>query len=234
MLEVTDLDVYYGHVHAVKGVSFSIEDGRITTIIGANGAGKSTIIKAIVGSVKPRSGDIKFGGQSMRNVAAHEFISRGIGYVPERRRLFPAITVEENLMMGYFSRRRERGLKQQLDRVYSIFPAVQLLRKQLAGKLSGGEQQMVTIGRALMSNPRLLLMDEPSLGLAPRIVDDVFRLISSLNEQGLTVLLVEQNALGALEISHAGLVLRTGSVVMSGPARDLLDDPMVKEAYLGM
>lgn len=234
MLKVNDLNVYYGHIHAVKGISFDVKEGEILTLIGANGAGKTTTIKNITGVKKSQTGQIVFQGSEIGNIPAREIVKKGIGYVPEGRRVFPAMTVHENLEIGAFSQRNSKNLKGELDHIYDVFPALVPLRNQLAGRLSGGEQQMLAIGRALMSKPKLLVMDEPSLGLAPKIVNELFKLISELNHQGITVLLVEQNALGALRISHRGVVMETGKVVLTDSAKNLMNNPMVKQAYLGL
>ena len=234
MLKVEDLNVYYGHVHAVKGISFDVREGEILTLIGSNGAGKSTTIKAITGLVRPRAGRVVFQDQVLNRLPPQRVVTCGIGYVPEGRRVFPAMTVIENLEIGAYSRGRSPGIKDDVERVFDLFPRLAERRTQLAGRLSGGEQQMLAIGRALMSKPKLLVMDEPSLGLAPLVVEEVFRLISELNGQGMTILLVEQNALGALRISHRGVVLETGKVALADTSANLMDNPMVKKVYLGM
>ena len=234
MLKVEDLNVYYGHVHAVKGISFDVREGEILTLIGSNGAGKSTTIKAITGLVRPKAGRVVFQDQVLNRLPPQRVVTCGIGYVPEGRRVFPAMTVIENLEIGAYSRGRSPGIKDDVERVFDLFPRLAERRTQLAGRLSGGEQQMLAIGRALMSKPKLLVMDEPSLGLAPLVVEEVFHLISELNGQGMTILLVEQNALGALRISHRGVVLETGKVALADTSANLMDNPMVKKVYLGM
>jgi branched-chain amino acid transport system ATP-binding protein len=234
LLKVEDLDVYYGHIHAVKGVSFTIESNEIVALVGSNGAGKSTIIKALCGLVKPRRGKITFAEREITGVKSERIVNAGIGYVPEGRRIFPQMSVLENLMIGAYARRDKSTLAHELETIYGYFPILAQRRSQLAGGLSGGEQQMLALGRALMTRPRLLVLDEPSLGLAPIIVKQVFALLQRLNsEEGLAILLVEQNAYAALRIAHHGIVLETGRVRLCGNASDMVKDPEVQALYLG-
>ena len=232
MLRVDDLQVYYGGIHALKGVSLKVEAGQIVTLIGANGAGKSTTLRAIVGLVKPRSGSIKFDGQELVKKNTHEIIRQGIGVSPEGRHVFPNLTVLDNLELGAYHQ-SSKAFIEQFEWVCSLFPRLRERQKQLAGTLSGGEQQMVALGRALMSRPKLVLLDEPSLGLAPLVVEEVFRTIQTINEQGATILLVEQNAMAALNVAHYAYVLETGRVILEGAGRMLLQDERVRKAYLG-
>jgi branched-chain amino acid transport system ATP-binding protein len=232
MLAIDNLHVYYGGIHAVKGITIRVEQGQIVSLIGANGAGKSTTIRAIVGLVKPRSGSIMFKGQTIHKMPTHEIIRLGIGVSPEGRKIFANLTVMENLELGaYFLPKSE--FKERLEWVFSLFPRLAERKKQLAGTLSGGEQQMLSLGRALMSKPELLLLDEPSLGLAPLVVEEVFRTIQEINNQGTTILLVEQNAMAALTIAHYAYVMETGTIVLEGKGAELLEDERVKKAYLG-
>lgn len=232
MLKIEDLNVYYGSIHAVKGVSFEVEEGEIVTLIGANGAGKSTTLNTVAGLLKPRMGTIEFEGQSLVGVPAHKMVSKGIALCPEGRRIFQDMTVRENLEMGAFTRTDEESLEMR-RRVYESFPRLKERRMQAGGTLSGGEQQMLAMGRALMSKPKLMMLDEPSMGLAPILVKEIFDIIKELNEQGTTILLVEQNASMALSIADRAYVLETGRVSMSGDAIELLHDKRVREAYLG-
>jgi len=232
MLKIEDLNVYYGSIHAVKGISFEVEEGEIVTLIGANGAGKSTTLNTVAGLLKPRSGSIEFEGQSLLGIPAHKMVSRGIALCPEGRRIFQDMTVRENLEMGAFTRTEEESVEMR-TRVYESFPRLKERRTQAGGTLSGGEQQMLAMGRALMSKPKLIMLDEPSMGLAPILVQEIFDIIKELNEQGTTILLVEQNASMALSIADRAYVLETGRVSMSGDANDLLHDKRVREAYLG-
>jgi branched-chain amino acid transport system ATP-binding protein len=232
MLVVDEAHTYYGQIHALRGISLTVAQGEIVTLIGANGAGKTTTLKTISGLLHPRAGSVRFEGQDISKVAAHKLVERGIGHAPEGRRIFSRLTVYENLQMGAFSR-RNAVLGPDIDRVFTLFPRLQERRGQLGGTLSGGEQQMLAIGRALMSEPRLLLLDEPSLGLAPILVQQVFQTIKDINSQGTTVLLVEQNALQALSIAHRGYVLQTGVVVLTGTAAALRENETVRKAYLG-
>ena len=234
LLELTDVHVHYGKVEALKGVSLEVDDGEIVALIGANGAGKTTTLKTISGVRPVSAGRIQFGGKSLLGVPAHDRVRLGISQAPEGRRVFPGMTVLENLEMGAYARKGARGsLDPDLDRVFGLFPRLAERRKQSGGTLSGGEQQMLAIGRALMAGPRVLLLDEPSMGLAPRLVTQIFEIVTEINSQGTTVLLVEQNAVQALQRAHRAYVLETGRVVKSAPARDLLDDAEVRAAYLG-
>lgn len=232
MLKISDLNVYYGSIHAVKGISFEVEEGEIVTLIGANGAGKSTTLNTVAGLLKPRSGSIEFEGESLLGVPAHKMVRKGIALCPEGRRIFQDMTVRENLEMGAFTRTDEESLEMR-TRVYESFPRLKERRTQAGGTLSGGEQQMLAMGRALMSRPKLIMLDEPSMGLAPLLVQEIFDIIKELNKQGTTILLVEQNASMALSIADRAYVLETGTVSMSGNANDLLHDKRVREAYLG-
>ncbi len=234
VLNIENLHVYYGAIHAIKGISVKVPKGKIITLIGANGAGKTTTLSTIAGLVKAKSGKITYNGVDITNKPAHTINRMGIALVPEGRRIFPELTVYENLMMGAFNRKDKEGIKQDLEWVFELFPRLKERLSQLGGTLSGGEQQMLAISRALMSRPKLLMMDEPSLGLAPILVEEVFEVIKKINEEGTTILLVEQNAFGALKISHYGYVLETGSIVLEGPSEELLANEMVKKAYLGM
>lgn len=234
MLTLENVHIYYGHIHAVKGISFEVRKGEITTLIGANGAGKSTTMKAICGIVHPRQGAIYLNGQPVHRLPAHKLVSQGIGYVPEGRRVFPVLTVDENLEMGAYHRSDADGVAQDKTRMYELFPALKGREKQLAGSLSGGEQQMLAIARALMSRPQVLVMDEPSLGLAPMLVQHVFEIIAELNRQGITILLSEQNARAALKIAHHGVVLETGRIRFMDTAEALRENPVVQHAYLGI
>ncbi|AFG35562.1 ABC transporter ATP-binding protein [Fervidobacterium pennivorans subsp. shakshaketiis] len=234
VLEVEGLHVFYGAIHAIKGISFKVEQGQIVTLIGANGAGKTTTLSTIAGLVKPKRGRIVFNGKDIQNLPPHQINRMGVCLVPEGRRIFPNLTVMENLMMGAFNRKDKDGIKQDLEWIFTLFPRLAERKNQLGGTLSGGEQQMLAISRALMSRPKVLMMDEPSLGLAPILVEEVFEIIKKLNSEGMTILLVEQNAVGALNISHYGYVLETGNIVLEGPAKELLKNEQVKKAYLGL
>lgn len=233
MLSVKDLDVYYGAIHAIKGISFEVKEGEIVTLIGANGAGKTTTLHCISGLIRPKAGEISFCGNDLRATDAHQIIRLGLSQVPEGRRIFARMTVQENLEMGAFIRKDRDKIEQDFGRVFERLPRLKERRKQLAGTLSGGEQQMLAIGRALMSNPRMLLLDEPSMGLSPLLVNEIFHIIKSVNQSGMTVLLVEQNAKKALETANRAYVLETGSVVMQGEADELANNEKVKKAYLG-
>jgi branched-chain amino acid transport system ATP-binding protein len=232
MLVLDDVHTYYGNIHALRGISLTVEQGEIVTLIGANGAGKTTTLKTISGLLHPREGRVVFEGQDISRTAAHSLVRAGIGQSPEGRRIFSRMTVHENLLMGAFTR-NIADVGPDVERVFTLFPRLRERSEQLGGTLSGGEQQMLAIGRAMMSRPRLLLLDEPSLGLAPILVQQVFQTIREINEQGTTILLVEQNALQALSIAHRGYVLQTGDVVLSGPAQELISNEMVRKAYLG-
>ncbi len=232
-LEIKDLHVSYGGIRALKGVDLTVEEGQIVTLIGANGAGKSTTLRAISGLQKPQSGSILYGGEELVGLPAKEIVRRGIIHVPEGRRVFPDMTVAENLKIGAFLRSDKDGIARDMDYVYSLFPRLKERSWQLAGTLSGGEQQMLAVGRALMSRPKVLMMDEPSLGLAPLIVKDIFSIIRRVNEDGITVLLIEQNANAALRIADYGYVLETGTIALTGTGEELLKNESVREAYLG-
>jgi branched-chain amino acid transport system ATP-binding protein len=233
VLEVKDIRVKYGNIEALKGVSFTVGKGEIISLIGANGAGKSTTLRAVSGLLKPVSGDILFEGKSVRGIKPHEIVRMGLLQSPEGRGIFANLTVLENLEMGAFTRTDKKGIHSDLDYVYGLFPRIKERQKQLAGTLSGGEQQMLAISRSLMGRPRLLLLDEPSLGLAPQIVNTIFSIIQKINKEGATILLVEQNAFQALKISHRGYVVETGSIVLEGKGSDLLTNEKVRAAYLG-
>ena len=235
LLEVDDLQVNYGHIEAIRGVSFSVPQGTVTSLVGANGAGKTTTLKTISGLRKVRGGAIRFEGEDITHLPPYERVNRGISQSPEGRGCFPGMTVRENLDMGAFLRkdRKTAAYRDDMDRVFTLFPRLQEREKQAAGSMSGGEQQMLAIGRALMSRPRLLLLDEPSMGLAPKLIQQIFTIITEINEQGTTVLLVEQNAAQALKRSHDAHILETGEIVRSGKGEDLAVDPAVKAAYLG-
>lgn len=234
LLEINDLHTYYGHVHALKGFRLEVEEGEIVTLIGANGAGKTTTLRTISGLIQPRQGQIAFAGQDITDVPAHRIVEEGISHAPEGREIFSTLTVNENLNMGaYVLKGDTKTIEENRRRVFDLFPRLEERKNQLGGTLSGGEQQMLTIGRALMAEPRILMLDEPSLGLAPMLVKAIFDTIQEINQRGVTVLLVEQNARAALKVAHRGYVLETGSVVLSGPARELLQDERVRKAYLG-
>jgi branched-chain amino acid transport system ATP-binding protein len=232
MLVLDDVNTYYGNIRALRGITLTVGLGEIVTLIGANGAGKTTTLKTISGLLHPRRGQVLFEGKDISKTAAHHLVVEGIGHAPEGRRIFSRMTVFENLLMGAFTRDKTT-IQPDIERVMDLFPRLRERTHQLGGTLSGGEQQMLAIGRALMSKPRLLLLDEPSLGLAPILVQQVFKTIKEINEQGTTVLLVEQNALQALSIAHRGYVLQTGTVVLTGPADELIRNEMVRKAYLG-
>ncbi len=233
LLELQDVHTYYGNIHALKGISLSIEGGEIVTLIGSNGAGKSTTLRTISGLLRPRRGAILLEQRRLDQLLPHEIVSLGVIHVPEGRRIFPRLTVQENLAMGAYQRRDKDGIQRDLERVFALFPRLKERLHQKGGTLSGGEQQMLAIGRALMSRPRVLLLDEPSMGLAPVLVEMIFDIIQEINQQGITILLVEQNARMALSVAHRGYVLETGRIVLSGPGPQLAGDPMVKAAYLG-
>ena len=232
-LEIRDLHVSYGGIRALKGVDLTVEEGQIVTLIGANGAGKSTTLRAISGLQRPQSGSILYGGEELVGLPAKEIVRRGIIHVPEGRRVFPDMTVAENLKIGAFLRKDKDGIASDMDYVYSLFPRLKERSWQPAGTLSGGEQQMLAVGRALMSRPKVLMMDEPSLGLAPLIVKDIFSIIRRVNADGITVLLIEQNANAALRIADYGYVLETGVIALTGTGEELLRNESVREAYLG-
>ena len=232
MLAVNAINVKYGPIHAVRDVSLSVETGEIVTIIGANGAGKSTILKTLVGLLRPSTGDVRLDGESLATLTSASIVTRGIALVPEGRRVFPRLEVLDNLLLGGYGKTRHQ-LAQKLSQIFEMFPRLRERKQQLAGTLSGGEQQMLAIGRALMSRPRLLLLDEPSMGLAPVLVQQIFETILTINEQGTTILLVEQNAHMALAIADRGYVLETGSIVLAGEAEELAGNPQIRSAYLG-
>jgi branched-chain amino acid transport system ATP-binding protein len=234
LLELSDVSVHYGRIKAVSGISISVEEGEIVTLIGANGAGKTTTMRAISGIRQLSSGRISFDGEDITKLRADLRVVRGISQSPEGRGIFPGMTVVENLDMGAYARKDRKNLGPDMDRVFSLFPRLAERKTQAGGTLSGGEQQMLAIGRALMSKPRLLLLDEPSMGLAPQFIQQIFRIITEINQQGTTVLLVEQNAQQALSRAHRAYVLETGEIVRSGSGAELLADPSVKEAYLGV
>ncbi|NJB67391.1 branched-chain amino acid transport system ATP-binding protein [Desulfobaculum xiamenense] len=233
MLRVEGIHTYYGSIHALKGVSLRITEGEIVTLIGANGAGKTTTLMSICNVTPVREGKVSFRGGDITRLSSDRIVAQGITQVPEGRMIFPVLTVEENLLMGAYLRRDREGIRRDTEKVFDLFPVLRERRRQHGGTLSGGEQQMLAIGRALMAQPRLLLLDEPSLGLAPIVVENIFEVIRQINLAGTTVLLVEQNAQMALSIAHRGYVLATGEVIMEGTSEELLNDPKVRAAYLG-
>ena len=233
LLELSRVDVHYGAVQALRSVSFQVGEGEIAALIGANGAGQSTTLRAVSGMLKPSAGHIRYGDSEIAGLKPHKLVARGLCHAPEGRGIFPNLTVTENLRLGAFLRRDEDGIRQDLERGFSLFPRLRERATQMAGTLSGGEQQMLAIARALMARPKLLLLDEPSLGLAPTLVETIFNTIQEINKQGVTILLVEQNAHLALGIAHHGYVLETGSVVQTGTGQELLHSPEVRKAYLG-
>ena len=232
ILNVQDINVYYGAIHAIKGISFEVYPGEIVTLIGANGAGKSTTLQTVSGLLHSRTGSIEFLGENLTGIPAHKIVAKGLAQVPEGRRVFLQMTVEENLQMGAYTR-SGGGIDEDLEKVYTYFPRLMERRRQIAGTLSGGEQQMLAMGRALMSRPKLLMLDEPSMGLAPILVEQIFEIIKTLHQAGTTILLVEQNAQAALGIANRGYVLETGKIVTSGTGAELLASPEIKRAYLG-
>lgn len=232
-LEIEDVHAYYGQIHALKGVSLHVEKGEIVTLIGANGAGKSTMLKTTSGLLSPRHGSIRFEGEELTRYRPHEIVAKGVVQVPEGRRVFGRLTVRENLEMGAFALSDPKLIEANLERVFNLFPRLKERQKQVAGTLSGGEQQMLATGRALMANPRVLLMDEPSMGLAPVLVDNIFNTIRQLHAEGTTILLVEQNARKALEVASRGYVLQSGVIVLTDTAKNLQRNEMVRKAYLG-
>jgi branched-chain amino acid transport system ATP-binding protein len=234
MLHVDNVHTYYGNIHALKGINLTIEQGEIVTLIGGNGAGKTTTLRTISGLIKPREGSVKLEKEDIIKYKAHEIVYKGVSMVPEGRGIFARLTVTENLEMGAFSRNSQQELSDDFDRIFTLFPRLKERRTQVAGTLSGGEQQMLATGRALMARPRLLLMDEPSMGLAPVLVELIFETIQQINKEGVTILLVEQNALMALSVAHRGYVLQTGEIVISDTAENLRNNPTVQKAYLGM
>ncbi len=232
MLRVEDLHVYYGEIHALKGASLAVDTGEIVALLGPNGAGKTTTLKTISGLLVPRTGAVTLEGESLVGVPSHEIVHRGIAHVPEGRKIFNRLTVAENLELGAYIR-SDGAIREDMERVFTLFPRLRERRTQVAGTLSGGEQQMLAIGRALMARPRLLLLDEPSMGLAPVLVEQIFATIEDINRQGTPILLVEQNAAMALTIAHRGYVLETGGIVLEGPARTLAENAEIRRAYLG-
>ena len=233
LLQVSDLKVSYGGIEALKGISFHVEEGEIVTLIGANGAGKSTTLRTITGLVRASAGSVSYMDQPVIGIDTQKIVERGVVLVPEGRRVFPNLTVLENLKIGAYLRKDEEGIQADIKRVYSLFPRLEERHWQMAGTLSGGEQQMLAVGRALMAKPKLIMMDEPSLGLAPMVVKDIFEIIKRINGDGVTVLLIEQNANAALRIAHRGYVMETGHITMTGTGTELLNDEKVKQAYLG-
>ena len=233
LLEFKNIVAAYGSITALKNVTFNVEEGQVVSLIGANGAGKTSTMRTITGLLKPSEGQVFFNGEDVTGLPTHKLVEKGISLVPEGRQIIEGLTVYENLEMGAYQRKDKEGVKEDIDRIYSIFPILKDRKDQLGGQLSGGQQQMLAIGRALMSKPKLLLLDEPSMGLAPLIVREIFDIVRRINEQGTTVLLVEQNAKKALEVAHYGYVLETGSMVLEGPAEEVMNNPRVKEAYLG-
>jgi len=234
LLELESVDALYGRVRALRGVTLSVDQGEVVALIGSNGAGKTTTLRTISGLMHPPSGSIKFGGKDISRMAAHDIVGLGICQSPEGRRLFPRMQVIDNLRMGAFLRKDDAGIQKDMDRVFELFPRLKERITQLAGTLSGGEQQMLAIGRALMSKPKLLMLDEPSLGLAPILVETIFQIVREINAQGIPILLVEQNATKALEVAHRAYVLETGSIVQTGTGKQLLSSPDVQRAYLGI
>ncbi len=234
LLEVENLHTYYGNIHALKGISLTVEEGEIVTLIGANGAGKSTTLRTITGILKPHQGHVRLRGEDLAPYKPHEIVYKGVSMVPEGRRIFARLTVAENLDMGAYTRRSKAEIAADLERVFNLFPRLKERRHQVAGTLSGGEQQMLAIARALMTRPRILLMDEPSMGLAPVLVEAIFDTIRQINQEGTTILLVEQNALMALSVASRGYVLQTGEIVLHDTAANLQKNEMVQKAYLGM
>ncbi|MCX8023812.1 MAG: ABC transporter ATP-binding protein [Thermanaerothrix sp.] len=234
LLEVHNLNVYYGAIHALQGISFHVDEGEIVTLIGANGAGKSTTLRTISGLLRTRTGYIRYKGHDITNTPAQEIVKMGISHVPEGRKIFAPLTVRENLLMGAYTRNDPNEIQRTMERVFTSFPRLKERINQLGGTLSGGEQQMLAMGRGLMSRPTLLLLDEPSMGLSPILVEEIFRIIQEINQQGTSILLVEQNAHMALSIAHRAYVLETGRIVLSGTAKEVAENPMVKAAYLGV
>jgi branched-chain amino acid transport system ATP-binding protein len=233
ILEVKDLNVFYGAIHALQGISFHVEEGEIVTLIGANGAGKSTTLNTICGLLRPRTGQIFFKAQDITKTPGDQIVKLGISQVPEGRKIFAPLTVKENLEMGAFTRNDKQGIQKSMERVFASFPRMKERLSQRGGTLSGGEQQMLAVSRGLMSDPKLLLLDEPSMGLAPILVEEIFEIIKEINEQGVSILLVEQNANMALQVANRGYVLETGRIVLEGTAQELRENPQVKAAYLG-
>ena len=233
MLLVEDLQVYYGGIHALKGVSLEVNEGEIVTLIGANGAGKSTTLRTISGLIKAKSGKVVFKGEPVDNIPAHEIVKKGLCHVPEGRKIFANLTVKDNLEMGAYLRSDKAGIREDMEKVFKMFPRLQERQKQLGGTLSGGEQQMLAIGRALLTQPQLLLMDEPSMGLAPLLVQEIFEIVKKINQEGVTILLIEQNANMALSVADRAYVLETGNIVLKGDAKAIANDEAIRKAYLG-
>jgi len=233
MLKINNLNVFFGGIHALKGISFDVPIGKVITLIGANGAGKSTTLRTICGLIKPQGGQIKFSNNEINNISADKIVKKGIALIPEGRKIFPNLTVQENLSLGAFARTDKQEIEKDLEWVYELFPRIKERLWQKGGTLSGGEQQMLAISRGLMSRPKLLMMDEPSLGLAPLLVKEIFDIIQKIHEDGITVLLVEQNAFAALKIADYAYVMETGKIVLQGTGEELLQDKRVKKAYLG-
>lgn len=234
MLQVENLHVYYDAIHALQGVSFNLQKGEIVTLIGANGAGKSTILRTLSGILRPREGSVKLNGEELTTIPAEKIVKMGMSHVPEGRRIFAPLTVKENIMMGAYTRSDPAEIQASLERVYTSFPRLKERENQYGGTLSGGEQQMLAMARALMSKPSLLLLDEPSMGLSPLLVEEIFKIIVEINKEGTSILLVEQNAQMALSIANRAYVLETGGIVLSGPAKEIAANPEVKKAYLGI
>lgn len=233
LLAVNDIHTYYGHIHALKGISVTVEKGEVVTLIGSNGAGKTTTLKTISGLLHPRQGTVELKGERISGLAPHVIVGKGIGQSPEGRQIFTRLSVMENLEMGAYSRTDKPGIQQDLEHVFRLFPRLAERRAQAGGTLSGGEQQMLAMGRALMTRPEILLLDEPSMGLAPVLVDTIFEIIKALNDEGTTILLVEQNAARALSVANRGYVLETGRIILSGNAKELAENEEVRKAYLG-
>jgi branched-chain amino acid transport system ATP-binding protein len=234
ILNINNVHTYYGNIHALKGLTINVEQGEIVTLIGGNGAGKTTTLRTISGLLQPREGNVLYNGEDLGKYKAHEIVYKGISMVPEGRGIFTSLTITENLEMGAYSRNDTQEIKDDMERVFTLFPRLKERRNQVAGTLSGGEQQMLATGRALMTRPSILLMDEPSMGLAPVLVELIFETIQQINQQGTTILLVEQNAHMALSVAHRGYVLQTGEIITSDTAENLRNDPAVQKAYLGM
>lgn len=233
MLKVENLQVYYGGIHALKGISLEVNQGEIVTLIGANGAGKSTTLRTISGLLHAKEGKVAFKGEEINNVPAHHIVARGLCHVPEGRKIFSELSVRDNLEMGAYLRKDKDGIKEDMERVFNLFPRLYERQKQMGGTLSGGEQQMLAIGRAILSKPELLLMDEPSMGLAPLLVQEIFEIIKRINKEGTTILLIEQNANMALSIADRAYVMETGNIVLQGSAKDISNNEAVRKAYLG-
>lgn len=233
LLEIKDLEVFYGVIQALKGISFSVDEGEIITLIGANGAGKTTTMQSVIGLIPKKAGTVTYNGENITQTPAHKLVGKGMAQVPEGRRIFQELTVYENLLMGAFLNKDKKEIKDNIERIYTLFPRLKERKSQIAGTLSGGEQQMLAMGRALMSKPKLLMLDEPSMGLSPLLVDEVFNLIKEINKDGTTILLVEQNAGKSLAISDRAYVLENGKIVLTGTGKELMESDMVKKAYLG-